>query len=649
VCGICGIIHLQPERPVDRDLLQSINDTMIHRGADDAWYHLESGMGLAMRLLAINHPSGERRSMSNEDGSIWVALDGEIYNYTELRRYLAAKGHAFQSASASELLTHLYEEEGGGFPESLKGVFAIALWDKVNRRLLLIRDRLGVKPLYMAYVGGTLVFTSELGAVMQHPEVSREIDLMGFSEFLTFGHSIPPRTILAPIQKLPAGHMATYEHGMLTMHQYWDLLFPEEASKDLNEELHVERFREAFARATKRCLMRGVPVGVSLSGGMDTSSIVAMMSHLGVPTVHTYAGGYQGFDSRDPSGELGRARTVAEYFNTHHNEMVFSSQDYVDSLPRCIKYMDDPVADEASPVRMLIAGQARRDVAVILGGEGGDDVAGGYGWDSFQKRFDRIRRFQRLPQWLRQSAPHLVGPFLPRKLREWLARGNRDISTINAEEHYSMVWAFGAEEKRRYCPILHDVQDHCHDLLREMYARSGTADPLCQATYVFVKTWVSESMLMSTDKMNMSYGVEYRAPFLDHELVELSARIPSRYKVRREENGTYTTKSILRRAMRGILPGEVIDAPKFPFLNITSDDWLHSVMIGNLGGVLLSDNARSSGYYDIKNVESLLERYRHLPTLESMLQIRHLLFFEMWRQLVLDRCEGSGALDWSAI
>jgi asparagine synthase (glutamine-hydrolysing) len=604
---------------------------MVHRGPDGEGYHLEPGVGLAMRRLAIKYPSDVRQSIRNEGGTIWVVFDGELHNHVELRKHLTAKGHTLPIPSDAEILTHLYEEEGDRFPEFLNGVFAIALWDGANRRLLLVRDRLGVKPLYMAHMDGTLIFASELRAVIQYPEVSREIDLMGFSEYLTFAHTIPPRTILAGVQKLPAGHMVIYEHGQLTMHQYWDLLFPEEASKNLDEKLHVERFREALATAVQRPLMKGMPVGNFLSGGMDTSSIVAMMSHLGVPEIRTYSGGYQKGDSRS---ELSRARMVAEHFNTHHVELAFSAQDYVEAFPRFISYMDDPVADEASLIRMLLARRACENVAVLLGGEGGDDVTGGYTWGDLRKRFDRLRQFQRLPRWLRCSLPALMSPFLPRNLREWLARGNRDISTITAEEHYSMVWAFEAEEKRRYCPILYEVDDHCHELTRELYARSGTADPLSQVMYFYTKTWVAEDLLMSAEKMTMSHSVEFRAPFLDHELVELSARIPSRYKIRREPDGSYTTKNILRQAMHGILPDKVMNLPKSPF-QVPTGEWFQSTLAGYCRDGLLSDSARSSGYYDTQQVEMLLENHCDSPTPKSMLQIRNLLFFEMWRQLVL--------------
>ncbi|MBN1202239.1 MAG: asparagine synthase (glutamine-hydrolyzing) [Anaerolineae bacterium] len=628
--GICGIVHRQADRPVDQTLLQTINNTMIHRGPDGEDYHLEPGTGLAARHLTIGGYVTSQPA-SDASGSIWALVNGAILNHAELRGRLLADGHTLQMASDAEVIATLYRTGGDSFPERLEGEFAIALWDSAQRRLLLVRDRLGVKPLYFAHIDGSLVFASELRAVMQHPAVSRELDMLAYSEYLTFQHSLAPRTLLKDIQKLPPGCMVEYHDGKLSTSQYWDLRFPDAADNEFSVDQHVERFREVFALAVRQRLPDG-PIGCFLSGGMDTSSIVGMLSHLGVPEIRTYSGGYRLDES---GGELSRAKIVADHFNTLHHELGFSAQDYADALPHFIRYMDDPVADEASLIRMLLTGRARDDVRVLLGGEGGDDVTAGYHCDDFCKRFDRLRRFQRLPRWLRCDVPALLSPFLPGRLRAWLARGNRDPSTIPAEEHYSMVWAFEADEKRRYFPALRDMDDHCHDLAREIYARSNTADPLSQLLYFYTKVWAAENLMMSADKMTMSHSVEFRAPFLDHRLAELCAAMPSANKVHREPDGSYTTKYILKRAMHGILPDNVIKMPKSPF-QVPTQEWFQSSLAGRCRDVLFSESARTSGLYDIEQVRALFERHSQAPTLQTMIQIRNVLFFEMWRQLVLN-------------
>lgn len=632
MCGLCGIVHHTPDRLADKNLLQAMARTIAHRGPAANDFYLRQGVGLAICALA---GAGRQLFFSNEDGSIWAMADGEIYNHQDLRNYLRAKGHTLCAGSDKEILPHLYEEVAENLPQQLNGVFALAVWDRRNRRLLLARDRLGVKPLYFAEFNGGVAFASELRAVMQHPEVNREIDLMAFSEYLTLQHSMPPRTILAGVQKLAPGHVIIYQEGHPVIRPYWNLHFPPEADKEFNESQHVERFRQAFATAVKRPLKAGRPVGAFLSGGMDSSSIVAMLWQLGLPEIYTYSGGHSGSGQHS---ELSRACIVAGAFNTRHSELAFTAQDYLNALPRFIRYMDDPVADEASLIRMLLAGRARKDVALLLGGEAADDVMGGYGFGDLQKRFDRLRRFQRLPPLLRETLPALLSPFLPHRLQAWLARGNRDMATINAAEHYAMVWAFEAEEKRRYCPPLRDVDDHCYNLARDIYARSGAADPLSQVLYFFTKTWVAESLLMSADKMAMSYGLDFRPVFLDQDLVELSAQIPSCYKIRREPNGSYTTKNILRRAMRDILPDSIMNLPKLPF-TVPTEQWFQGAMAGYCRQILLSAKARACGLYDARQVEALLERHCHTPGAQSMLQIRNLLFFELWRQTVLEQSQ----------
>jgi asparagine synthase (glutamine-hydrolysing) len=634
VCGICGIIHCEADRPVNQVILRSMNNAMIHRGPDDDGYHLEPGVGLAMRRLAIIDLAGGQQPMSNEDGSIWVVFNGEIYNHVEIRKRLAAKGHILRTSCDTEVLTHLYEDEGDRFPEFLNGMFAIALWDRTKRRLLLVRDRIGIKPIYIACIDGTLVFASEIRAVIEHPEVSREIDLMAFSEYLTFEHTIPPRTMLAEVRKLPAGHMAVYEQGKLKVREYWDLRFPEVTAEDLGEQVYVERFREMFVTSVNRRLMSDVPVGVFLSGGVDSSAIVAMMSQLGVPEKRTYALGYP---EGDLYGELSHASIVAKHFRTHHEELIISSQDYIEAMPSFILHIDDPISDEAGPLFMLLAKRARQDVTVILCGQGADETLGGYTLNGSQRRFDRLRRFQRLPRWLRCSVPTLIGPLLPGNLREWLARGNRDIASINAEEIHTLAWQFEPEDKRRFCPVLNEVDEHCPEIVREAYKRCDTKDPLRQILYVYIKIALAETLLMYGDKMTMAHSVELRVPFLDHELVELVAQIPSRYIVRHEPDGSYTTKSILKRAMHGILPDAILNRPKAAF-PIPLKEWFQGALASYCRNVLLSDSARTSGYYDTKQVEMLLDSHCRTPTTESTLQIKNLLFFEMWRQLVLSEC-----------
>jgi len=632
MCGFCGIVHRREDRNVDMQILFRMKSVLTHRGSEEEKIVPGKGVAIVRCGSAGDFYSKQRpRTWGNEDSKIYAILDGEIYNRTDLRKYLIEKGHHLGNSCDDEILPHLYEEAGDRFVEYLNGIFAIALYDMRRHRLILVRDRLGVKPLYFAALNETLAFASDFQVFIQHPQVDRTIDLMAFSEYLTLAHTIPPRTILKGVQKLSPGSLVIYEKGELSQFQYWDLRFPDETSKDPNIERHVEKFREAFKTAVQRPLLRNAPIGAFLSGGMDSSSIVAMLHHLGLEEIFTYSAGYQTFGSE---GELSRARIVANKFGTRHREIGFSAQDYLDAVPRFISYMDEPVADEASPLRMLLAEKAKNEVTIIIGGEAGDDVTAGYTLYTDIHQFERIRRFQRIPRSLRYTLPRLLKPILPDGFSNWLSRGNRDISSIPSAEHKGMEWAFDLNEKRSYCPILTEESDHCHDVVRDIYARSGTTDPLSQILYFLTKTWVAEKLMMGAGKMTMSYGLEFRPVFLDHELVELSAQIPSRFKIYRNRDGSYTSKGILRKAMNDLLPNEIMTLPKSPF-TVPLRTWLHDALLPLYNEILLSDKARTTGFYDMRQLRELLKKHTQSETPRSTKQIRNLLFFEMWRQRVL--------------
>ncbi len=628
MCGICGIVHARTEEPVQPDVLRQMNDKMFHRGPDGSGEYLEGNVGLAMRRLAIVDLKTGQQPMYNEDRSVVVVYNGEIYNHQEIRKNLAARGHVLKTTCDTEVIAHLYEDEGDRFPLSLNGMFGIALWDTKRRRLVLVRDRLGIKPLYVAQFGDKLAFASELRALIFHPQIDREIDLMGLSEYLTFQHTMPPRTMLKHVQKLPPGTIAVFENGTLTMSQYWDMHFRNGDSEDLGEAVYVERFRELFCKSVERQLMSDVPLGVFLSGGIDSSAIVAMMSRLGVKNEHTYSLGYpQG----DVYGELSHAKLVANAFETDHDELIISSRDYADALPRFVEHMDEPVSDSVSLLFMLLAKRAREDVKVILSGQGADETLGGYRLEHFQSRFDRIRRFQRIPRFLRYTLPALMNPALPTHLREWLARGNADLTDIVAKDAHTLAWQGEADVKRRMCPILADVEEHCADVVRDMYRRSRAKDPLHQILYVYTKIALAENLLMHGDRMTMAYSVEMRVPYLDHELIDLITEVPSKHLIHREADGTYLTKNLLKKAMEGFVPRPILDRAKVAF-PIPLEDWFQNALAEHNREVLLSDAARTSGFYDMAEMQQLLDRHVAAPNRDSTLQIKNLLFFEMWRQ-----------------
>jgi asparagine synthase (glutamine-hydrolysing) len=639
MCGICGIVHTQASEPVSAELLRQMNDTMVHRGPDGSGEFLGPGVGLAMRRLAVVDLAGGQQPMYNEDRSVVVVYNGEIYNQGDLRKRLAGRGHQLHTTCDTEVIAHLYEDEGDRFPLLLNGMFGIALWDIKKRRLVLVRDRLGIKPLYFAQVGDKLAFSSELRALLAHPAIDRDLDMMGLSEYLTFQHTMPPRTMLKHVQKLPPGHIAVFENGTLTLREYWDMRFKNDI-RDAGEDFYIDRFGELFAKSVERQLMSDVPLGVFLSGGIDSSAIVAMMSRLGVSKEHTYSLGYP---LGDVYGELSHAQLVSKTFHTQHDELIVSAQDYAATLPRFVEYMDEPVSDSVSILFMMLAKRAREDVTVVLSGQGADETLGGYRLEVFQSRFDRIRRFQRIPRFLRYSLPALMEPALPQTTRDWLARGNSDLSHIVAKDAHTLAWQFEADEKRRLCPSLQDVPDHCSDIVRDTYRRSGARDPLHQILYVYSKIVLAENLLMHGDRMTMAHSLEMRVPFLDHELIDFVTEVPSKYLIYREADGTYTTKNLLKKAMRDHVPRAVLERPKVAF-PIPLDEWYQDQLADHNRQVLLSEAARTSGYYDMAEMEKLVDRHVVAPSRSSALQIKNLLFFEMWRQWILKIPKRDGAI-----
>ena len=630
MCGICGIVHTQAAEPVNTGLLRGMNASLIHRGPDEGGEFIDPGVGLAMRRLSIIDLSHGHQPMFNEDRSVVVVYNGEIYNQGDLRKRLLARGHRLETTCDTEVIAHLYEDEGDEFPLLLNGMFAIALWDIKRRRLLLVRDRLGIKPLYYASLGDKLAFASEIRALLLHPSVRRDIDPMGLSEYLTLQHTMPPRTMFDHVKKLPPGHVAIFERGSLRLHEYWDMRFKHDV-EDRGEKFYVDRFRETFAKAVERQLMSDVPLGVFLSGGIDSTAIVAMMARLGVGKEHTYSLGYP---HGDEFGELGHARLAAKAFGTTHTEMIVSAQDYVDTLPRFVEYMDEPVSDSVSILFMMLAKRARQDVKVVLSGQGADETVGGYGLVDFQARFDRIRRFQRIPRALRYTLPALMDRALPESIRAWLARGNTDLSTLVAKQAHALAWQFEAEDKRRLFPSLRGVPEHCADLVRDMYVRSGAKDPLHQILYVYSKIVLAENLLMHGDKMTMAESLEMRVPFLDHDLIDEVTEVPAKYLIRMKPDGTYASKHLLKEAMRGFVPPEILQRPKVAF-PIPIGDWYRGALAEHNRDVLLSDSARASGFYDMAEMEKLLDRQAAAPDRAITLQIKSLLFFEMWRAAVL--------------
>jgi asparagine synthase (glutamine-hydrolysing) len=582
MCGICGIVG-----HVDADVLGHMTQAMVHRGPDDSGFHQAPGIALGVRRLSIIDVPGGHQPIANEDGSVVVAFNGEIYNHQALRSRLERQGHRFRSRSDTEVLVHLYEEYGDALVHLLQGMFAFALWDNTRHRLLLARDRLGIKPLYYTETTGSFVFASEVKALLQHPDIHAAPDLEALDLYLTFRYVPGPATLFKGIKKLPPGHTLVVENGRHRIERYWELVLGDyQPGARLDET--VEEFAALLADTTRRHLISDVPVGMLLSGGLDSSAIAALMARAGDRPVTTFT---VGFDLPGAHNELDQARAVAKHLGTDHHELVLSP-DAAALLPLLVRHLDEPIADPAVLPTYLICKFAREHVPVVLTGEGGDEMLAGYPryvW------FDRARRLQRAsPRWLREAA------LAASRLTPIGARYHRALDNVLAERtdvERHLHWVAGLAPELKAQLARHEPHTTHHAV--ESYF-SGDQDHIIHRLMALdMQTWLVDDVLTKMDKMSMAVSVEARVPFLDHRLVEFVAGVPLAIKL------AHGPKTLLRRAAAPLLPAATLRRRKHAF-QIPLDQWLAGPLSGFVREVLLDQRARQRGWFDTKRLEPML-------------------------------------------
>lgn len=599
MCGICGIYEYGLNRPgIDAELVARMRDTMSHRGPDDAGVYVteDRRIGLGNRRLAIVDlsPAGHN-PMPNEDGRVWITFNGEIYNHESLRPALEAKGHHYRSRTDTETIIHLYEERGLDFVQEIEGDFAIALWDENTKRLVLARDRIGVKPLYYTVSDGRLIFASEIKAILEHPSVSRDVDEEALYHYLTFLTTPAPQTLFAGIQKLPAGCLLTCDaKGDVKLTRYWDAISPR-LDPALNDERAIgEELLRLLSDSIEKRMMSDVPFGVFLSGGIDSTANVALMSRLMSQPVRTFTVGFR--DNPDYN-EIEEARSSAKEFGTDHHEVMISQQELLDFLPDLIFHQDEPIADPVCVPLYYVSKLARETgTKVVQVGEGADELFCGYrDYASYLNLHDRLwRHMSRLPVSLRRSmallgsAVHLTG------VTRLLPRGRKMLPDLlrrlgdGEELFWSGTFVFDEVHKQQLLTPearsrlggnrVSNSKLSSYSVVRadldRLLASKPDADQLDRMIYQELKLRLAELLLMRVDKMTMATSVEARVPFLDHKLVEFAMSIPSHLKYHEGE-----TKYILKRALKGIIPDRVLQRPKQGF-GVPINEW----MLDRLGG-----------------------------------------------------------------
>ncbi|HVH30694.1 MAG TPA: asparagine synthase (glutamine-hydrolyzing) [bacterium] len=619
MCGIVGILSLSGQ-PVAQNEIRAMCAALIHRGPDDEGCYIGHGVGLGMRRLSIIDLASGHQPICNEDGSVWVVFNGEIYNFRELRHELESRGHRFTSETDTEAIVHLYEEYGSHFVDRLRGMFAFALWDARRQQLVLARDRLGIKPLYYTESGGRLVFASELKAILQLPSIDRRLNWRAVQHLFTWSTTPATESILEGIRKLEPGHVLIARHGNAPrLERYWDVRFAPDYGR--SEAYFLERLQELLYETVRLHLVSDVPLGAFLSGGIDSSSVVAMMARAGSRPIKTFS---IGFADQDYS-ELAYARLVADAFGTDHHELVLEP-DVIKDLDNLVWFLDEPFGDSSAIPTYMVSKLAAQHVTVVLSGDGGDELFAGY--DRYLVE-ERERRFRFIPDPLR-GALRTMTTLLPAGLRG--RNFLRHILLPYPERYLDTVALFGkAKQRTLFRPdVLELVTGHDPWGAPARWLSDGGDHWLSALQNLDLHTYLPLDILTKVDRMTMAHSIEARPPLLDHKLVEFAATIPPDLKLHRG-----VTKSIFKRALRGILPDPVIDRPKRGFA-IPLGRWFRGQLHQFVRELLLSETSRRRGIFNPGYVEDLIRRRARGRALDLDLELWTLISFELWCRTFLD-------------
>lgn len=600
MCGICGKISLSG-RPVVRKNLKSMTDTLSHRGPDgEGFYFSPDGkVGLGHRRLAIIDLITGDQPMANEDRTVWIVFNGEIYNFQEIRGFLEKRGHRFKTKSDTEVIIHAYEEYGEKCVEFFNGMFAFAIWDQRKRKLFLARDRLGQKPLFYAKTPKSFIFASEVKAILKNLEVKKEVDFDALSCCLSLGYFLAPLTIIKGIRKLPAASTLTFKDGRLRIREYWDL--DPTFKKDLAEKIWIEKFRDLLKDSIKIRMIADVPLGAFLSGGIDSTTIVSFMRGFTSFRPKTFSIGFQ-----EPTySELNYARQAARFLKTDHQDLIVRPK-IRKVLPKIIWANDEPLGDTSAVPMFFLSQMTRKKVKVALSGDGGDENLAGYETYIADSFFPFYRNFP-----FRHLITFAILNFLPTtfgkvsfdyKLKQFVQA--EDFSPEKA--HYFWRVIFNDEEKEKL--LVPEIYKKIKNpdtffYFQKYFDKYEGRNFLDQAQYVDIKTWLVDDILVKVDRASMAHSLEVRTPFLDYRLVEFLAQAPSNLKLK-----GFQTKYLLKRATQGMLPKEIIHRPKAGF-NAPIPVWLRKDLKGLVLDYLSKKYLEKIGLLNYNFVEVLVNEY----------------------------------------
>lgn len=631
MCGIYGYVSsrggIQPE------ILRRMGDTLRHRGPDDEgeWIRHSEELAVALghkRLSIIDLTSAAKQPISDEDGKIWLTYNGEIYNFRELRSELAAKGHTFKSTSDGEIIVHLYEEMGAACLERLKGMFAFALWDETQQSLFLARDRIGKKPLHYAIYDGGIAFASEIKALLKHPKVVKEIDLSALNKYLTFEYVPAPATIFKSIKKLEPGHYLSYQNGKSEIKKYWDIPLADYPIGFKTEDEYAEELRDILERAVRSRLVADVPVGVFLSGGID-SGVIAALAAKADRKIECFS---IGFD--EPSfDESSHAKSIAKALGLNHRLKIFNTREMLDNLDELPNFLDEPLADASILPSYLLSKVASERLKVALSGDGGDELFAGY--PTYQAH-RIITYYDLLPETLKNSVKALAA---------WLPVSHGNISTdfkikqflrgagVSPEIRFFM-WMGSFTESEKKGLLSSDVRaalahENTYEDVFAYIRESGLNKDLERILYLSMKLYLQDDILVKVDRAAMANGLEVRCPLLDQELVEFACRLPMQYKLH-----GLKTKYLLKKAAAGILPDSIINRKKKGF-GIPISKWLTGELKSYMLDYLGEERIKRQGYFNYPYIKGLIDDHLHKRKDHRKL-LWTLLIFQIWHDRVFE-------------
>lgn len=617
---------LDHEAVVSPALIKTMADTIAHRGPDDEGYYVEGQVGLGFRRLSIIDLQSGHQPLSNEDGTIWIVFNGEIYNYQELRELLLSKGHVFKTKTDTEVIVHLYEELGPECLKKLRGMFGFAIWDGNSKTLLLARDRVGIKPLYYCLTGKSLVFASEIKAILADLSVKREIAPEFIDRFLTFLYMPGEETLFAGIQKLAPGHCLLIQNGKPTIQQYWDLDL-EKPSRNISLQDAEAELQSLLAKTVELHMIADVPVGLLLSGGVDSTAVLSLAVNSTEKKISTFTVGFSGGQVAD---ERPYAKLAAETYGTQHYDMSITAKDFAAFLPEYVWHMEEPVCEPPAIAMYYVSKLARKHVTVLLSGEGGDEAFAGYSNYRNLVWLERIKRglplkgaiaqgLSRANSFLHSPRVAKYGPLIGDRFPDYYyscTSNPHRYSGNRLGETYTAGFASSIDRERSLEPV------------RRLQTKVRSRNMLDSMLYIDTKTWLPDELLIKADKMTMANSIELRVPLLDHKVLEFAASLPSNFKL----NG-FKTKYILKKALAEKIPVEIRNRKKTGF-PVPYEAWLRKDLKDFIWGVLTDRKTTDRGYFSKDAIEGLLRANTNGSNYSK--EVFSLLTLELWHRTFLE-------------